>query len=319
MSGPFVLALAGGVGGGKFARGLTGVLPSERLAIIVNTADDFEHLGLTICADIDSVLYAIADLNDPARGWGLANETWNFMEGLRQLSAPDWFRLGDRDLATHVLRTQALAAGQGLSEVTAMLAKRLGIAHTVAPMTDHPVRSVVLTDDGPLAFQDYLVKLQCKPAFRGVEFRGIASATMSATLGDALDRAGVILFAPSNPFVSIDPILAVPGVRAKIRESQAPVVAISPIVGGAAIKGPLVKIMRELGREPSTLEVARHYGALVNGWIVDETDRDSVHALEAMGLRVRVTGTIMRNTDDKIRLAREALDFANELPRRTAR
>lgn len=319
MSEPFVLALAGGVGGGKFARGLTGVLPPERLAIVVNTADDFEHLGLTICADIDSVLYAIADMNDPVRGWGLANETWNFMDGLRRLSAPDWFQLGDRDLATHVLRTQALASGQSLSEVTAMLAGRLGIRHAVAPMCEQPVRSVVLTDRGRLDFQDYLVKQQCKPAFRGVEFQGASSATMSTTLDDALRRAGVILFAPSNPFVSIDPILAVPGVRARLVESRAPVVAVSPIVGGAAIKGPLAKIMQELGREPSTLEVARHYGALVNGWIVDDTDRDSVPALEAMGMRVRVTGTIMRSSEDKERLAREALAFALELLSGTAR
>jgi LPPG:FO 2-phospho-L-lactate transferase len=173
MSDRFVLALAGGVGGGKFARGLTAVLPPDQLAIVVNTADDFVHLGLHICPDIDSVLYTIADLNDTERGWGLADETWHFMDMLRRLGAADWFQLGDRDLATHVLRTEALAAGQGLSEVTAMLAERMGIAHTVAPMTDQAIRSVVDTDEGALPFQDYFVKRQCQPAFRGVKFQGV--------------------------------------------------------------------------------------------------------------------------------------------------
>jgi LPPG:FO 2-phospho-L-lactate transferase len=307
-----VLALAGGVGGGKFARGLTAVLPPDRLAIVVNTADDFVHLGLHISPDVDSVLYAIADLNDPERGWGLAGETWNFMDALRQFGAETWFQLGDRDLATHMLRTQALAAGQSLSSVTAMLARRMGIAHAVIPMTDQAVRSVVQTDEGPLPFQDYFVKRQCRPAFRGVTFEGAAGAQPSATFGTALQKADVILIAPSNPFVSIDPIMALPGVRHAL--SQTPVVAVSPIVGGAALKGPLAKMMRELDIEPSTLAVAQHYGALVNGWIIDGHDRDSAPALEAMGCRVRVTDTVMRSTDDKAKLAREALDFAATLP-----
>ena len=307
----FVLALAGGVGGGKFARGLTAVLPPDRLVVVVNTADDFAHLGLHISPDIDSVLYAIADLNDPERGWGLAGETWSFMDALRQLGAETWFQLGDRDLATHVLRTQALAAGQSLSAVTAMLAKRIGIAHAVIPMTDQTMRSVVATDKGPLPFQDYFVKRQCQPAFRGVTFEGAAGAQPSAAFRTALQRADAILIAPSNPFVSIGPILALPGVRHAL--SQTPVVAVSPIVGGAALKGPLAKMMRELDIEPSTLSIAQHYGALVNGWIVDNRDRDIAPALKAMGCRVCVTDTVMRSTDDKARLAREALDFAATL------
>ncbi len=306
--------MAGGVGGGKFARGLTAVLPPDQLAVVVNTADDFVHLGLHICPDIDSVLYAIADLNDLDRGWGLAGETWNFMDALRRLGAPDWFQLGDRDLAMHVLRTEALAVGQGLSAITAMLAARMGIKHMVAPMTDQAVRSVVDTDEGALAFQDYFVKRQCRPAFRGVTFQDAENAKASATLDEALKKATVILIAPSNPYVSVDPILSIPNVRDGIRRSQAPVVAVSPIVGGAAIKGPLAKMMRELGLEPSTLEIARHYGALVNGWIVDRSDRDGVPALEAMGCRVHVTDTVMRSVEDKARLAREALDFAHSLP-----
>ena len=241
------------------------------------------------------------------------------MDALRRLGAADWFQLGDRDLATHVLRTEALAAGQSLSEVTAMLTARMGIKHTIAPMTDHAVRSIVDTDEGALAFQDYFVRRQCQPAFRGVAFENVTNAKASAALGEALKKATTILIAPSNPFVSIDPILSLPNVRDSIRRSHAPVVAVSPIVGGAAIKGPLAKMMRELGLEPSTLEVARHYGALANGWIIDASDRDSLPTLEAMGFRVRVTNTIMRNTEDKVRLAREALDFALELPQQPLR
>jgi len=316
MSGRHVLALAGGVGGGKFARGLTAVLPPEELTIVVNTADDFVHLGLHISPDVDSVLYAIADLNDPERGWGLADETWNFMDALRRLGGETWFQLGDRDLATHVLRTELLAAGRSLSEATALLAKRMGIAHRVAPMTDRPVRSVVETDEGPLAFQDYFVKRQCQPAFRGVSFEGAAGTEPSAAFRTALERATAIVIAPSNPFVSIDPILALKDIRALLSRSHAPVIAISPIVGGAAVKGPLAKMMRELGQEPSPLGIARHYGPLVDGWIVDAADRDSAPALKALGCRVRVSDTVMHSTEDKARLAREALDFALELPSR---
>jgi LPPG:FO 2-phospho-L-lactate transferase len=241
------------------------------------------------------------------------------MDMLRRLGAADWFQLGDRDLATHVLRTEALAAGQSLSEVTAMLAARMGVKHTVVPMTDQAVHSVIETDEGALPFQDYFVKRQCQPAFRGVTFQNVANARASAALGEALKKATTILIAPSNPFVSIDPILSVPDVRDGIRRPDAPVIAISPIVGGTAIKGPLAKMMREFGLEPSTLEVARHYGALVNGWIIDASDRDSLLKLEAMGFRVRATNTIMRNTEDKARLAREAMDFALELPRQPVR
>jgi LPPG:FO 2-phospho-L-lactate transferase len=313
MSGRLVLALAGGVGGGKLARGLAAVLPPEQLAIVVNTADDFAHLGLHISPDIDSVLYALADLNDPERGWGLAGETWNFMAAMERLGGETWFRLGDRDLATHILRSRELAAGRSQSDVTRMLARRLGIAHAVAPMTDDPVRSIVQTDEGALDFQDYFVRQQCQPAFRGVVFQGAAYAKSSKAFRDALDRAQAIVIAPSNPFVSIDPILAVPGVAGALRRSLRPVVAISPIVGGQAVKGPLAKMMRERGLEASAHGVARHYGRLVDGWIVDAADRALTPAIEALGCRVTVRDTIMRTLDDKRRLAQDALEFAYEL------
>jgi LPPG:FO 2-phospho-L-lactate transferase len=309
----FVLALAGGVGGGKFCRGLAAVLPPEQSTIVVNTADDFVHLGLHISPDIDSVLYALADRNDLERGWGLAGETWNFMAATERLGGETWFRLGDNDLATHVLRTQALAAGRTLSEVTALLARRLGIAHAVVPMSDSPVRSIVDTDEGALDFQDYFVRRQCKPAFRGVRFHGVENAQPSKAFRDALARAEAVIITPSNPFVSVDPILALPGVMAALRSPQRPVVAISPIVGGKAIKGPLAKMMGELGVEPSALGVAQHYGRLVDGWIFDNADRALARAIEALGCRVKVCNTLMRTLDDKRRLAHDALELAFEM------
>jgi LPPG:FO 2-phospho-L-lactate transferase len=310
----FVLALAGGVGGGKLARGLAAVLPPDRLAIVVNTADDFVHLGLHISPDVDSVLYALADQNDPERGWGLAGETWNFVAAMERLGGATWFKLGDRDLATHVLRTEALATGRSLSAVTALLAGRLGIAHAVGPMSDDPVRSIVETGEGALDFQDYFVRRQCKPVFRGVRFQGAESAAPSAGLQDALDRAQAVVITPSNPFVSIDPILALRGAREILRSGR-PVVAVSPIVGGKAIKGPLGKMMNELGIEPSALGVAQHYGRLVDGWVIDEVDRALAPSIEALGCRVKVGNTVMRTLDEKAKLAQDAVDFAFELSR----
>ena len=309
----FILALAGGVGGGKLARGLAAVLPPEQLSIVVNTADDFIHLGLHISPDIDSVLYALADRNDPERGWGLAGETWNFMAAMEAVGGETWFKLGDRDLATHVLRTQELAADHSLSDVTTLLARRLGIAHTVAPMTDHPVRSIVDTDEGPLAFQKYFVHRQCQPAFHGVTFQGASNAMPSDAFRSALDRAQAIVITPSNPFVSIDPILALPGVADAIRRAGRPIVAISPIVGGKALKGPLGKMMSERGLEPSALGVARYYGRLVDGWIIDNVDSDLTPAIEALGCRVKTCNTIMRTLDDKSQLARETVEFTRQL------
>jgi LPPG:FO 2-phospho-L-lactate transferase len=309
----FVLALAGGVGGGKFCRGLRALLPPECLAIVVNTADDFAHLGLHVSPDIDSVLYALADQNDLERGWGLAGETWNFMAALERLGGQTWFKLGDRDLATHVLRTEALARGRTLSGVTAMLAHRLGIAHAVLPMTDNAVRSVVDTDEGPLDFQDYFVRRQCQPKFRGVTFQGTANAEPSEGFRQALDRAQAIVITPSNPFVSIDPILALTDIKDALRQSRRPVVAVSPIVGGEAVKGPLAKMMREIGVEPSALGIARHYGPLVDGWVIDNIDRDLAPAIEALGCRVKVCNTMMRTLDDKSRLAHDTVELAFEL------
>ncbi len=310
-----ILALAGGVGGGKLARGLAVALPPERLTVVVNSADDFLHLGLHISPDIDSVLYALADLNDPERGWGLAGETWNFMAMLEKLGGSSWFKLGDSDLATHVLRTQELAAGSSLSEVTALLSKRLGIAHTVVPMTDDPVRSVVDTDEGLLAFQDYFVRRNCEPRFRGVRFRGIENARPNRSFMDAIGQADAIVIAPSNPFVSIDPILALPGVIDALANRRGPTVAVSPIVGGNAVKGPLAKMLRDRGLGRSPMTVAQHYGRLVDGWIIDVADRVYASAIERFGCRVHIRNTLMRTLDDKQRLADDVLEFASQLAR----
>jgi LPPG:FO 2-phospho-L-lactate transferase len=312
-AGANILALAGGVGGGKFARGLAAVLPPGRLTVAVNTADDFVHLGLHVCPDIDSVLYAMADLNDPERGWGLKDETWSFLAALERLGGETWFKLGDRDLATHVLRTQELAAGRTLSEATALLARHLGIAHAVAPMSDAPVRSIVETDEGPFAFQDYFVRRQCRPKFRGVRFQGAATAAPSPAFRSALERADAIVIAPSNPFVSIDPILALRGVTDALDRFPGPVVAVSPIVGGRAVKGPLAKMLRERGHEPSPLAVVQHYGRLVNGWVVDAADRAQAPTIEALGFRVLVCDTVMQTLDGKRRLAQDAIAFALEM------
>jgi LPPG:FO 2-phospho-L-lactate transferase len=232
------------------------------------------------------------------------------MAAVERLGGPAWFKLGDRDLATHIMRTQALSEGRNLSEVTGLLARGLGITHSISPMSDNTVRSIVQTDEGALAFQDYFVKRQCKPVFHGVTFDGVAEATPSAGFREALERAHAIVITPSNPFVSIDPILALPGVKQALRKPGRPVVAVSPIVGGKAIKGPLAKMMGELGIEPSVLGVVRHYADLVDGWVIDEMDRALAPAIEALGRRVKVCNTIMRTLDDKRGLAQDAVNFA---------
>ncbi|MGA2189169.1 MAG: 2-phospho-L-lactate transferase, partial [Steroidobacteraceae bacterium] len=260
MSGP-VVALCGGVGGAKLAHGLRLALPPEQLCVIVNTGDDFRHLGLSISPDLDSVLYALADLSDPVRGWGRRDETWTFMKALEQLGGETWFQLGDGDLALHVERSRRLAAGASLSAVTAQLCRALGIAVQVLPMSDDAVHTRVLTTDGWLDFQDYFVRRQCRPAVRAFTFEGAAAARAQTEALAALERRDLraIIICPSNPFVSIEPILAVPGIRAAIEGSDAPVIAVTPIIGGRAIKGPAGKMLAELGADVSGAAVARRY------------------------------------------------------------
>lgn len=307
-----VLALSGGVGGAKLAAGLAAVLAPEDLTIVVNTGDDFEHLDLTICPDIDSVTYALAGLNDTVRGWGVKDETWQAMASLRALGEDDWFNLGDRDLGMHLARSRRLRSGQTLSEVTRSLTRALGIAATIVPMSDAPVRTQVGTTGGWLDFQRYFVEHQCRPVATGVRFKGTPGAPPSAAFAEALAREDLaaIVVCPSNPYLSVDPILALDGVREAIAARCVPLIAVSPLVGGTALKGPLAKLLRELGKPVSNASIADHYGDLLDHLVIDVADEGDAGGLREKGLSVTVTGTVMCDAGDRERLARVALSAA---------
>ena len=309
-----ILALAGGVGGAKLADGLARQL-GDKLGVLVNTGDDFEHLGLSICPDLDTVMYTLAGIAEPSTGWGVAGETWSFMDQLARLGGPDWFRLGDRDLATHALRSERLARGERLTLVTADLCRRLGVAARILPMSDDPVRTIVATPEGALPFQDYFVRLRCAPEVIGFAFAGGERAAPSPEVAAAIadSRLEAIILCPSNPYVSIAPILAVPGMRALLRGRDVPIVAVSPIIGGAAVKGPAAKMMRELGLEPSSLAIAEHYQGFVDGLLLDEADAALAPRVEALGMAVRVAPSVMRSPADRERLAASVLRFAADL------
>jgi LPPG:FO 2-phospho-L-lactate transferase len=313
-AGRYVL-LSGGVGGAKLALGLSRVLAADQLTIIANTGDDFRHLGLAISPDLDTLMYTLAGVVNPDTGWGRRDETWSFMESVEALGGDGWFRLGDRDLATHVLRTRWLAEGQALTAVTRQLCTRLGVAVTLLPMTDAPVQTLVDTEAGTLSFQDYFVRRRAEPRVRSFTYSGASEAPPDATLAAVLTdpELAAIFIAPSNPFLSIDPILAIPSIRAAVRSAVAPVIAISPIVGGRALKGPTAKIMMELGLTPGAGTVAAHYGAMLDGYIIDDEDQDQLATLRDQGLAVRSAATVMTSLDDRLQLARVALDFAATL------
>ena len=302
-----VLALTGGVGGAKLALGLAKLLTPDDLAFVVNTGDDFEHLGLHVSPDVDTLVYTLAHAANPATGWGRANESWHFMETLAQLGGETWFRLGDRDLALHVRRRSLLDQGIGLTAATATLAEQLGVAHRILPMSDDPVRTRVQTPDGTLAFQHYFVRDRCEPTALGFEFAGAASAKLNPAI--AFDALDAVVICPSNPYVSVDPILAVPGMTEALAGANCPIVAVSPIVGGAAIKGPTAKMMRELGVPASTIEVAKHYRKLATHFIIDEVDAGASDAVAALGLQTMCAQTVMRTLDDRIALAKAVLAF----------
>lgn len=312
MSAGGVLALSGGVGGAKLALGLARVLPPGRLTVVANTGDDFEHLGLSISPDIDTLVYALSGLDNPETGWGRRDETWSFMAALGELGAETWFRLGDRDLAMHVERTRLLRAGKTLSAVTARIATALGIATRILPMSDDCVRTRVKTRDRDIDFQDYFVRLKCAPPVLGFVFAGAERARahpdVLAGLRDPSLRAVVIC--PSNPFISVGPILAVPGLRQALADAPAPVIAVSPIIGGAAVKGPTAKMMTELGLTVDVAAIAHLYGDIIDGYVIDERDSAEATNLE---VPVRTTKTLMRDLADRENLARAVLRFADEL------
>lgn len=304
------IALTGGVGGAKLASGLAAVLAPEQLLIVANTGDDFEHLGLTICPDLDSVMYALAGINDSRRGWGVKHESWQFLDALKQLNGETWFQLGDRDLATHVMRTHMMAGGSSLSQATLRLTEALGVRHRLVPMSDQTIRTFVKTAQGELPFQQYFVAQRCEPVVTGFHFDGAEQASVQADLARWLgdeQLCGVII-CPSNPFVSVDPILALPGLRTTLAAMEIPVLAVSPLIAGRTIKGPAAKMMAELDMPRDSLGVAQHYLGLVTQFVLDEADAALAPAIQALGMQTLVTPTLMRTARDRQALAHTLVD-----------
>ena len=304
-----VLALSGGIGGAKLALGLYRVLSPEELTVVANTGDDFEHLGLSISPDIDTLLYTLGGIDNPELGWGRRSETWTFMAALEALGGETWFKLGDGDLATHVERTRRLAAGESLSKITDDFRRRLGISARLLPMSDDRVRTRLRTDEGWLDFQDYFVRFRAAPVVREVAYAGDAEARanpdfLAALAGDDLE---LVVICPSNPFLSVDPILSLPRVREALRACRPPIVAVSPIIGGKAVKGPTAKIMAELGLPVDAAAVERHYEDILDVFIADEADANEV---EDLGIPVRLARTLMSTIEDREDLARVVLTAA---------
>ncbi|WP_417514862.1 2-phospho-L-lactate transferase [Minwuia sp.] len=304
-----VAYLSGGVGGAKLALGLSKILKPAELSIIANTGDDFEHLGLPICPDIDTLVYTLSDLANTELGWGRKDETGHFMETMKALGGPDWFFLGDRDLAMHTERRRLMKEGLGLTEITARLAHKLGVRHRILPMCNDSAPTSINTAEGWLPFQDYFVRLRAEPKVTGFGYHGGMTREISPNVHDALAKADLIVIGPSNPLISIAPITSLGKFDRAIAESGAPVVAVSPIVGGQAIKGPTAKMMRELGTDPSVLGIAKHYAGYATHMVIDAADQDHAAEVEAIVGGVSVTGTVMRSLEDRVALARHVLDL----------
>jgi LPPG:FO 2-phospho-L-lactate transferase len=314
VSAEFILVLTGGVGGAKLCLGLQRILPAASLQIGVNTGDDFEHLGLHISPDVDTTIYTLSGLANPEVGWGRRDETWNFMRALQSIGGETWFQLGDADLALHVERTRRLAAGESLSSITHDFAMRLGVPVRIAPMSDQPVRTIVSTPEGDLGFQDYFVRLRCAPVVTGLTFRGVESAQVAQSVVEAVHRPGLraIVIAPSNPYLSVDPMLSIPGMRALLKDSGAPVIAVTPIIGDSAVKGPTAKIMRELGITPSPMAVVDHYRGLIDGFVLDSRDAALANQID---IPVQICDTLMQSVEDRERVAAAVLEFVVALTR----
>jgi LPPG:FO 2-phospho-L-lactate transferase len=311
-----IVALAGGVGGAKMSQGLQAALSPGELTVIVNTADDFELYGLHISPDLDTVMYTLAGIADPVQGWGIAGDTRQTLAAIAEYGRDPWFQLGDRDFATHILRSEFLRRGQRLTEASAWLSNGLGVPSRIVPMTDDPVATRIITELGTIEFQDYFVARRQTDVVLGVEFVGIDAALPTADALGAIASADAIVIAPSNPIVSIGPILAVPGMRQALEDMKAPIVAISPIVGGQALKGPAANMLQSLGHEASALGVARMVSDLIDGFVIDSIDRPMAPEIEKLGPSVLVTNTIMGDLGDRKRLAEEVLAFAASIPQR---
>jgi len=305
-----ILAIAGGVGGAKLAWGLAQVLPPEELLVVVNTGDDEEFHGLHVSPDLDTVMYTLAGIVNPATGWGLAGDTFTTLESLKKYGVPTWFNLGDRDLATHLRRTELMRHGATLSQATAELCRALGVAHRVAPMTDEPVRTTLLTDRGVLKFQEYFVQHRCEPRVLDISYEGSDWASPSPTFADALENSRAVVYCPSNPFLSLQPVLELLGVRKRLEEFPGPKIAVSPIVGGEAIKGPAAKLFRELGEEPSSLAVAKRMSGICSTFVLDAVDAAQAADVEVLGMHAVAVDTLMTAPEHKVRLARAVLELA---------
>jgi LPPG:FO 2-phospho-L-lactate transferase len=315
-----VVALAGGVGGAKLVDGLARILKADNFTVVVNTGDDFDHLGLRICPDMDTVCYTLAGIANPDTGWGRIDETWNALASLDELGGPNWFRIGDRDLGTHLERTRLLAKGYSLSEVTANFCRSWGIKPNVLPMSNNPVPTRVFTDQGEMAFQEYFVQHACQPRVSGFAFTGVETAQPAPGVVESIREAELLVICPSNPWVSIDPILAVPGIKEAILTDSKlnQVIAVSPIIGGQAVKGPAAKMFQELGLQPSALSIAKHYGTqlssgLLTAFVFDEHDAEQDSKIVGLGFETLVTNTLMKSPDDRIHLAGEVITFGGRL------
>jgi LPPG:FO 2-phospho-L-lactate transferase len=306
-----ITALAGGIGAAKFLLGLIQVMPAEDLRIIANTGDDIELFGLRISPDIDTVTYTLAGVINQTFGWGLADDTFESLKWLARYGEPIWFNLGDRDLATHIYRTNALREGKSLTEVTQHIAASLGVSATILPMTDAYTPTRVLTDEGELHFQEYFVGRRCEPRVAGIRFADIEAAKPAEGVIESILQADAVIVCPSNPFISIGPILAVPGIRRALQQTQAKVLAITPIIAGQALKGPAADMLRDLGHEVSARGVAAMYKDFVKLFVLDETDESLRQAIEDSGMRVALLNTVMHTLEDKERLARQVLDLVN--------
>ena len=303
--------LSGGVGGAKLVLGLSRTLNNEDFMTIVNTGDDFVHLGLKICPDIDTIIYTLAELVDQERGWGLKDESWNFLDKTKLLGGEGWFNLGDKDLATHVHRTQRLAKGEDLASITKNLASSFGVEAKLVPMTNDIVSTVVETPEEDLAFQHYFVRDRCLPTVKGFRFEGVKSSVINPLIQEyarANDKSAVLL-APSNPFVSIDPILNVPAMTDELVGMKGPKIAISPIINSKAVKGPAAKMMQELGVPSTSIEIANHYKGLIDAIVIDHADAPLSEKIENLGIKVFITNTVMHSLNEKITLANECLNF----------
>jgi LPPG:FO 2-phospho-L-lactate transferase len=305
-----IVCFSGGVGGAKLALGLARLLAPDRLVVIANMGDDIELLGLRICPDLDTILYTLAGKANAATGWGIEGDSFRCFQALRSFGWPGWFRLGDIDLATHLWRSELLREGRKMGEVTRLMAQALGVMQQVLPATEDFVPTYLETDQGMLHLQEYLVREQCRPIVRRVEYRQAAMAQAAPGVVEAIERAEAVVFAPSNPFISIAPSLSIPGIESALRSRRCPVVAVSPIIGGKALKGPAAKMLCELGSKSSAAAVAALYQGTVDCFILDEADRALAPEVAQLGMKASVMNTVMKTPEQKMALARGVLAAA---------